>query len=273
MTIKFRKMHGLGNDFVIFDNRFKRADSAKKGITRIANRRLGVGCDQVIFMESAKGEGDIFLDMYNADGSALEACGNGTRCVAHLLMQETGGEECLIETVAGLLHCSQFEDGIIQADMGAPRLEWSDIPLSEDRDTLNLGIGDGDTLENPVAVNMGNPHCVFFVNDVEKMDIETLGPSVERNSLFPQRTNVEFAQILSPDKIRMRVWERGTGVTMACGSGACATIVAAVRRGLTGRRVEIVLDGGSLYLEWRESDGHVLMSGPVTDVFKGIMDD
>ncbi len=273
MAIEFRKMHGLGNDFVIFDNRLGQADVARTLITKIAHRRLGIGCDQIIFMENAKGHGDIFLDMYNADGSTLEACGNGTRCVAHLLMQETGKAECIIETVAGFLHCRRIENNLIEADMGVPRLDWSDIPLSEERDTLNLGIGDGDTLENPVAVNMGNPHCVFFVSDAERLSIETLGPAVERNSLFPQRTNVEFAQILSLSKIRMRVWERGTGVTMACGSGACATMVAAVRRGLTGRKAEIVLDGGSLFLEWRESDGHVLMSGPVAEVFDGILKD
>ena len=153
--------------------------------------------------------------------------------------------------------------------MGVPRLDWNDIPLSEEKDTLHLGIGDGDTLTDPVAVSMGNPHCVFFVSNVEKMPIKTLGPAVERNSLFPKRTNVEFAEILSPSKIRMRVWERGAGVTMACGSGACATIVAAVRRGLSARKAEIVLDGGSLFLEWREGDGHVLMTGPVADVFEG----
>lgn len=268
--MKFRKMHGLGNDFVIFDNRAGQAAAAKAMIATIANRRLGIGCDQVIFMESAKGSGDIFLDMYNADGSTLEACGNGTRCVAHLLMQESGQAECVIETVAGLLGCRRVGDNVIQADMGIPRLGWAEIPLSEDRDTLNLGIGDGDTLDNPVAVNIGNPHCVFFVGNAEALSIETLGPSVERHSLFPQRTNVEFAQIMSTGKIRMRVWERGTGVTMACGSGACATIVAAVRRGLAGRKAEIVLDGGSLFLEWRESDDHVLMSGPVADVFEGV---
>ena len=153
--------------------------------------------------------------------------------------------------------------------MGAPRLNWDEIPLSEERDTLHLGIGDGDTLSDPVAVGMGNPHCVFFVRDVEKFPVESLGPSVERHALFPQRTNVEFAQIISPSKIRMRVWERGTGVTQACGSGACATMVAAARRGLTGRKAEIVLDGGSLFLEWREDDGHVLMTGPVAHVFDG----
>lgn len=265
VTLEFRKMHGLGNDFVIIDRRTDHAAIAPELIRKLADRRYGVGCDQLIVLEPSK-RADLFMRIYNPDGSEAGACGNGTRCVAAWL----GQPSCTIETISGVLSCKMLENGMVEVDMGAPRLDWADIPLSEERDTLHLGIGDGDSLNDPVAVSMGNPHCVFFVSDLSKIALETIGPAVECNSLFPQRTNVEFAQVLGPDKIRMRVWERGAGVTQACGSGACATMVAAIRRGLTDRRAEIILDGGSLFLEWRESDSHVLMTGPATNVFSGL---
>ena len=272
MTIRFKKMHGLGNDFIIIDQRAGGETFTTAQIIALSDRRLGIGCDQFIHIKLPKTAGaDAFLEMYNSDGSQLEACGNGTRCVAHILMLESGSHDCTLETVSGLLRCNRVRDTLICADMGEPRLGWDQIPLAERCDTLHLGIGDGGRLSDPVAVSMGNPHCIFFVDHVEKLPIEILGPAVERNTLFPNRTNVEFAQILALDKIRMRVWERGAGITMACGSGACATMVASARRGLTGRKAEIVLDGGSLFLEWRESDNHVLMTGPVTDVFDGTL--
>lgn len=270
MPLQFRKMHGLGNDFVILDNRLGDKSFTPEQIRQIADRRFGVGCDQLMLLEPSRTPGaDCFMRIYNPDASEAGACGNGTRCVADMLMKEGSKTSCVIETVSGLLACRAVENDLVEVDMGAPRLNWNEIPLSEERDTLHLGIGDGDTLSDPVAVSMGNPHCVFFVRDVEKFPVESLGPSVERHALFPERTNVEFAQIMSPSKIRMRVWERGTGVTQACGSGACATMVAAARRGLTSRKAEIVLDGGSLFLEWREGDDHVLMTGPVAHVFDG----
>lgn len=264
MALEFRKMHGLGNDFVIIDRRLDRAVIATQLLRKLADRRYGVGCDQVIVLEPST-RADLFMRIYNPDGSEAGACGNGTRCVAVFL----GKPSCTIETVSGILSCRMVEGGMVEVDMGAPRLDWTDIPLAEERDTLHLGIGDGDSLSDPVAVSMGNPHCVFFVDDVSKIPLDIIGPAVECNSLFPKRTNVEFAQIIGLEKIRMRVWERGAGITLACGSGACSTIVAAVRRGLTGRKAEIILDGGSLFLEWRESDSHVLMTGPATDVFFG----
>lgn len=264
------KMHGLGNDFVILDCRDGQSPPPAASLPAIADRRRGVGCDQVIVLLPASATGaDVYMRIYNPDGSEAGACGNGTRCVAAYI----GKSSSRIETVSGVLDCTLGDDGIVTVDMGVPRFGWDDIPLREERDTLHLGIGDGDTLHDPVAVSMGNPHCVFFVGDVEKMPIETLGSAVERNALFPQRTNVEFAQIVTDGKIRMRVWERGAGVTMACGSGACATAVAAIRRNLTGRRVEVVLDGGSLHIEWRESDSHVLMTGPAVHVFDGVLKD
>ena len=274
MNIPFKKMHGLGNDFVIVDLRSAGgAGLSADHIRRIADRRRGAGCDQLLVMEKAKTDGaDLFMRIYNPDGSEAGACGNGTRCVADLFMNESGRSECVIETSAGLLACRRAENAMVQVDMGVPRLEWQDIPLKEKCDTLHLGIMSG-PLHDPVAVNVGNPHVVFFVDDVRKADVEGLGPQVERHVMFPQRTNVEFAQVLGPDKIRVRVWERGTGVTQACGSGSCATMVAAVRRGLTGRKAEIVLDGGSLFLEWRAQDDHVLMTGPVARVYEGVLQD
>ena len=267
MAYTFRKMHGLGNDFAILDVRDGNAPD-KAAIRALADRRRGVGCDQVLTIEKPKSNGaDLFMRIYNPDGSEAGACGNGTRCVARLFMDVEGKNACVIETKAGLLACNDA-GGDVQVDMGKPRLGWKDIPLAEERDTLHLGVMGG-PLPDPVAVSMGNPHAVFFVDDVESFDVATLGPQVERNVLFPERTNVEFAQVLGRDRIRVRVWERGTGITQACGSGACATIVAAVRRGLSGRQVEIVLDGGTLHLEWRASDDHVLMTGPAVSVYEG----
>lgn len=270
MTLAFRKMHGLGNDFAILDLR----DGGivdKALVKKIADRKRGIGCDQVLTMEKPVKQGANFLmRIYNPDGTEAGACGNGTRCVARLYMDMEKQSACTVETKAGLLACND-RGGSVEVDMGVPKLGWKDIPLAEERDTLHLGMSDG-PLPDPVAVSMGNPHAVFFVDDVNKYDIAALGPQVERHVLFPERTNVEFAQVLSPDKIRMRVWERGAGITEACGSGACATIVAAVRRGLTGRKAEIILDGGSLFLEWRAGDDHVLMTGPATLVFKGQID-
>lgn len=272
MPTSFIKMHGLGNDFAVIDVTAGGAvtpDMARK----IADRRRGVGCDQVLVMEKPMNpKANIFMRIYNPDGSEAQACGNGTRCVASLYMSRNNLSECIIETVAGLLPSRIVDGGLIQVDMGVPRTKWQEIPLSQECDTLNLGIMHGrQTMNDPVAVNVGNPHTIFFVDDVMKVELEKLGPEVENHVLFPERTNVEFAQILSPEKIRVRVWERGTGVTQACGSGACATIVAAARRGLTGRKAEIVLDGGSLFMEWRSEDSHILMTGPATRVYEGVL--
>lgn len=268
-NMTFRKMHGLGNDFVVVTADKPEAFTADQ-VRQVADRRTGIGCDQLLVIEPAQSPGaDLFMRIYNPDGSQAQACGNGTRCVAHLWMAENGADACTIETVAGLLACKRAANDMVEVDMGVPRLDWQDIPLAEEKDTLHLGVMSGD-LTDPVAVNVGNPHTVFFVENADRVDVTGLGSQVERHVLFPERTNVEFAQVLGPDKIRVRVWERGTGLTQACGSGACATMVAAVRRGLTGRKAEIVLDGGSLFLEWREDD-HVMMTGPVAYSFKGTL--
>ena len=266
--VAFIKMQGLGNDFVVFDGRSAPIDLDPARLRAIADRRTGVGCDQIIVIEAATGEGaDARMDIRNADGSFAEACGNGARCIARYLMDESGRDRMVIESPAGPIECRRAGDGLITVDMGAARLDWRDIPLECEMDSLEIDMGNAE-LGPAVAVGMGNPHAVFFVDDVEAVDIEWLGPHLEHSARFPMRTNVEFAQITAPDKIRMRVWERGVGITRACGTGACATGVAAARRGLTGRSTDITLDGGDLHIEWRD-DGHVLMTGPAAISFRG----
>ncbi|MCB1682335.1 MAG: diaminopimelate epimerase [Alphaproteobacteria bacterium] len=264
----FLKMHGLGNDFVILDQRERVTPLAHEQVVRICDRHFGVGCDQLIILEPAE-KADLFMRIYNPDGSEAESCGNATRCVADLIMKQEGNGACVIETRGGILDCQRRAGMLVGVDMGPPGLEWKDIPLSEQKDTLHLGIGQG-AVQDPVGVSMGNPHCVFFVQGVEELPVETIGPVFERHPLFPRRANISFAEIKDGTSIRLRVWERGAGVTLACGSAACATIVAAVRRGLiSGRAAEIHMDGGTLQLEWREEDSHVVMTGPVTYVFEG----
>ncbi|MEI8393143.1 MAG: diaminopimelate epimerase [Rhodospirillaceae bacterium] len=268
MTISFLKMHGLGNDFVVIDARNKPLDLTVAKVRAIAERRTGIGCDQLIVIERPRTAGTAaFMRIRNADGSEVSACGNASRCVAAVLMEEAGTNNIEIETKAGRLLASRCRDGRISVDMGPARLDWREIPLSTPADTHCLDITAG-PLSGPVAVSMGNPHAVFFVESVEKIPLAELGPELETHPLFPERTNVEIVQVLAPDRLRMRVWERGAGITSACGTGACAALVAAVRRNLTGRRAAVVLDGGVLDIEWQE-DGHVLMTGPAATSFSG----
>lgn len=262
-NLTFRKMHGAGNDFVIIDSRGPQSGGRGARMTAVlaaalGDRHRGVGFDQLAELRDAA-DADLALDFWNADGSIAGACGNATRCVAWLVMRETGRESLTIRTARGLLHARKT-DGQVWVNMGPPLLEWQDIPLSAALDPLHLPLP-GD----PVGVGMGNPHCVFLVDDAETVALDTDGPRFEQDPLFPQRTNVEFASLIGADHLRMRVWERGTGVTLACGSGACATAVAAHLRGLTGRRVVMDLDGGQLIADWRD-DG-VWLTGPVADVF------
>lgn len=267
----FVKMHGLGNDFVVLDVRQSGLTLSAAAVRAIADRHRGVGCDQLIVVEAARGAtSDAWMTIYNPDGSESGACGNATRCVAWLLMGQNGSDRVVIETRAGLLDAEARGDKMVAVDMGAARLDWREIPLAEAVDTLHLGIAAG-PLADPVAVSMGNPHAVFFVDDVAAIDLAAVGPGLEHHPLFPERTNVEIVQVLGPETLRMRVWERGAGITQACGTGACATLVAAARRGLTGRKAEVVLDGGSLFIEWL-ADDHVLMTGPVALAFSGILD-
>lgn len=269
--LAFTKMHGLGNDFVVLDGRVRPLGIGAAEARAIGDRRTGIGFDQLLIMEPAKnGDADLYMRILNPDGSEAQACGNGTRCVAARVMDEIGADALKIETVAGVLDATRDGDGIVTVDMGPANLDWADIPLAEARDTLHLGIDHG-PLSDPVAVNIGNPHMVFVVDDADAVDVAGLGPDLERHPLYPERTNVEFVSLLGDDRIRMRVWERGAGITRACGSGACAAAVAVNRRGLTGRAVEVVLDGGPLGIVWRD-DGHVLMSGPTATSFAGTLD-
>ncbi len=266
----FIKMHGLGNDFVVVDARADNFVLSQEHARAIADRHRGVGCDQLLIIEPpANGKADVFLRILNADGGEVAACGNGTRCVAALVMAEKGVRHCTIETDAGLLAAEAAGEGLVAVDMGPAKTDWRDIPLAEERDTLHLGIELG-PLVDPVGVNLGNPHAVFFVDDAGAIELDRLGPPLEHHALFPERANIGVAQVIGPDRLRLRVWERGVGLTKACGSGACAAAVAACRRGLAGRRVQVVLDGGPLELQWRD-DGHVVMTGPVATAFRGTL--
>lgn len=268
--LAFRKMHGLGNDFVVLDARTEAIALPEARVRLIGDRRRGIGFDQLLVLEPPRdGSADVFMRIYNPDGSEAGACGNGTRCVAHLLMEEAGTGSCIIETRRGLLSCRR-QGEFISVDMGEALLDWQDVPLAEETDTLHLPIQQG-PLRDPVAVGMGNPHCIFVVDDAEAPDLELLGPMVEHHPLFPERTNVEVASLRPDGSLRLRVWERGAGITLACGSGTCATVVAAHRRGLVNARdaaVQVHVDGGLLEIQWRD-DGHVIMTGPVATAFHG----
>ena len=253
-------MHGLGNDFVVIDARERNIELSEKIISGIADRHFGVGFDQLAVI--SKGESDAHLSFYNSDGSESFACGNATRCIARYLMDESSNENLTLTTKHGTIPAVDLGNGFISVNMGQPQLEWDKVPLSENIQTLELPI-EG----SPTATGMGNPHCTFFVEDAEKINLEEMGPKFENHHLFPERTNVQFASISAPDQIRMRVWERGVGVTLASGSSSCATAVAANRRGLTGKKVQIKLDGGVLNINWSE-DG-VWMTGPTMHVFTG----
>ncbi len=268
----FLKMHGCGNDFVVFDERAGSSGLTARRAAAIADRRTGVGCDQLIAIEPPPpGSGaDAFMRIRNPDGSEAGACGNATRCVAMLLAQQTGRTGHIIRTVAGNLPTEILGDWRVRVDMGSARLDWPDIPLARPMDTLHLDLAAG-PLADPAAASMGNPHVTFFVDEVSRIPLAELGPGLEHDPLFPERVNVGVAHVEAPDRIRLRVWERGAGLTLACGSGACATLVNAHRRCLTDRRATLALDGGELDIEWR-SDGHVLMTGPVATSFAGDID-
>jgi diaminopimelate epimerase len=268
----FRKMQGLGNDFAVFDARSAPIVLTPELARRLADRHFGIGCDTLVLILPGSAQADAILRFFNADGSEVGACGNATRCVARLLMDERGLTRVRLESNGGSLLCSDAGKGLVTVDMGLPGLEWQQIPLSEAKDTLQFAFELEGRALTASAVSMGNPHCVLFVGDAEKAPVAQIGPLIETHALFPQRVNVEFAQVLDQSRIRMRVWERGVGITLACGTGAAATAVAAIRKGLTGRKVELILDGGSLILEWREEDGHVLMTGPGVTSFKGEVD-
>lgn len=261
--LPFMKMHGLGNDFVVIDSRGRGAATTAALARALGDRNRGVGFDQLAEIRDDE-QADVALDFWNRDGTRAGACGNATRCVADHVMQRAGTDSVSIRTARGTLQARRRPDGLVSVNMGQPQLEWSDVPLSGPANTLDLPLPG-----SPVAVGMGNPHCVLFVPDADAADVAGQGGMLERDPLFPEGTNVEFVSLSGPDRLRMRVWERGTGITLACGSGACAAAVAASRRGLTGRCVTIDLDGGSLLLDWRD-DG-VWMTGATAHVFDGVL--
>lgn len=260
--LPFVKMHGLGNDFVVVDARMQDVSITPALARGIGHRHFGVGFDQLAVIEN--GAADAHLVFYNSDGSTSAACGNATRCIARMLMDETGKTQLTLTTERGTLFAQNAGDGLTSVNMGLPQLEWHEIPLAEEMDTLELPIEGA-----PTATGMGNPHCTFFVENAEAIPLAEFGARYEHHPLYPERTNVQVAQVVGPDQIRMRVWERGVGITLASGSSSCATAVAAARRGLTGRKVQIDLDGGTLWVDWRE-DG-VWMTGSTCHVFSGTL--
>ncbi len=272
----FLKMHGLGNDFAVFDGRVFPIPLTSATARAIADRKRGIGCDQVIVMEKGTNGAAAFMRIFNADGSEVESCGNAARCVAWLLMAEHETDNIEIATAAGPLSCRAAGNGDVTVDMGQPRLDWREIPMAQAVDTMQFALpvsGFGQYyLSEASAVSVGNPHCILFVDDPDTAPIRELGAAIEHHPWFPYRTNVEFAAKLGNDHLRMRVWERGAGITQACGTGACAAVVAANLRGFTGRNVRVTLDGGDLEIAWREKDDHILMTGPARFSFAGETD-
>jgi diaminopimelate epimerase len=274
-TIGFRKMNGLGNDFVVIDARSRALGLGSDVVRAIADRKEGIGCDQIIALEPSR-KADVFMRIWNADGGEVGACGNAARCVAALVAAERGEPKISIETESAVLGATVNGDGSVTVDMGSPRFAWDEIPLSEpfhDTRRIELQVGpiDAPVLHTPSVMNVGNPHCLFFVDDVAAHDLARFGPMLEHHPLFPERANISLVQVTGPDALIVRTWERGAGLTRACGTAACAAAVAAARRELVGRKVGVSLPGGDLNIEWRESDGHILMTGPYALDFEGTL--
>jgi len=275
--IGLRKMNGLGNDFAVLDARPRALPLTVAQARAIADRETGVGCDQVIAIEPSPAGADAFMRIWNHDGGEVEACGNAMRCVAAVLAQELGRPQVSIQTGADMLGAVVNGNGTVTVDMGVPKFEWDQIPLSEEfRDTryieLQVGPIDNPVLHSPSVVNVGNPHCIFWVDDLEAHDLAAVGPVLENHPIFPERANITLAHVTASDAITIKVWERGVGLTRACGTAACATAVAAARKKLTGRKITVTLPGGPLLLEWREADDHILMTGSYELEYEGTLD-
>lgn len=271
MMTPFVKMHGLGNDFVVIDARSRAFRPDQALAAAIADRKRGVGFDQMLVIRPPEdARADAFMSIYNADGGEVEACGNGTRCIAKRVMAETGANRAVIETVAGLLVAHAAPEGLVSVDMGKVKTDWQDIPTAEACDTLHMPLALG-PLSDPVGGNVGNPHATFVVDDLDAIDLETFGPPLETHVFFPERANIGVAQVINRGHARLRVWERGVGETHACGTGACAAAVALARRDLVDRDVTIELIGGPLAMSWR-ADGHIIMTGPAVSSYVGAFD-
>ncbi len=271
--LPYRKMNGLGNEFVVIDLRRQAARMTSDAAMALADRTSGIGCDQVITIEDR--DGGPFMGVWNADGGEVGACGNAARCVGAILMDESGEQDVGFGTLSGAISASRIAEGRIAVDMGAPKFNWRQIPLAEQVDDtrfvdIKLGPIDKPVLWGPSAVNMGNPHCIFFVEDAEAQALDRFGPMIENHPMFPERANVSVAEVRGKHLIRLRVWERGAGITKACGTAACAALVAAVRRRLTARKATVEIDGGRLAIEWRDDD-HVIMTGPFELEYEGVL--
>jgi diaminopimelate epimerase len=275
-SIALRKMNGLGNDFAVLDARPNALALSAGQARAIANRETGVGCDQVIALEPS-GNADVFMRIWNHDGGEVEACGNAARCVASVLAGETGRSNVTIETQVAVLGAKINSDGTVTIDMGVPLFRWDQIPLSEEFNNtriieLQVGPIDDPVLHTPSVVNIGNPHCIFWVDDLEAHDLARIGPVLEHHPIFPERANISLAHVTSSEAISLKTWERGVGLTRACGTAACAVTAAAVRKKLTDRKITVALPGGPLQMEWRESDDHIFMTGPSELEYEGTLD-
>lgn len=269
MKFNFKKMHGLGNDFILLDNRDDCFELDTLKIQKITDRRLGIGGDHLIMLESPQSpQADVFLRIFNADGLEAGACGNATRCLGSLLSTEFKRAECIIETKEGLLYTTALPDGRVRVDMGRPRFHWEDIPLAQECETSNLPIKLG-ILENPFAVSMGNPHMVFFVKDIDGVDLYNLGKELTNHPLYVQGANVEIVEVLNPNTIKIKIYERGVGITPACGTGSCASVVAGFHRQLLQSSVKVILEGGTLDIDYQET---VKITGAVAFTFEGAFD-
>jgi diaminopimelate epimerase len=271
--LHFRKMNGLGNDFVVFDARSAPVAMTEARARAIADRRSGIGCDQLIVMEPSK-RADVTMRIWNNEGGEVESCGNASRCIADLIFTEKRTTRATIDTKGGFLVAEKAGDALVTIDNGAPRFDWKDIPLSEKfHDTrhieLQVGPVEAPLIHSPSVVNVGNPHCIFWVKDLDVVDLSKVGPMLEHHPLFPERANITLARVDAKDHVTIRVWERGAGLTRACGTAACAVMAAGARIRIIGRKATVSLPGGDLFMECRESDGHILMTGPVSYDFEG----
>lgn len=274
MTLHFRKMNGLGNDFVVLDARKTPIAISEAQARAIANRKTGIGCDQLIVMENSS-IADVRMRIWNAEGGEVPSCGNASRCIADLMFDELGATSTTIDTKGGFLLAKKAGDHLVTIDQGVPKFDWKDIPLSEDfPDTrhieLQVGPIDAPLLHSPSVVNVGNPHCIFWVNDLDVVDLSRVGPMLEHHPLFPERANISLAKVVARDHVLLKVWERGTGLTLACGTAACATMAAGHRIKIIDAKCTITLPGGDLFMSVNE-EGHIIMTGPAALDFEGTL--